>query len=225
MYNQLVDSFMGFLYDFGTRLARLQKKTSNKIVPMTTLNIPLLFQKRHILPTGRMPLYLSTITHSTTLKAILLSKIGIGICMFSNKSSQQRLYHIGTRVTIEDFNHEPSNHLITLHVYGQDPFKIATIEQDNNDIIWGKCQQLPRWPQQEITIEQQLLSTRLQLMFHKHPDLHKLHHQQEFDNLSWLCQRWLEILPVPTQEKQTLLNRPDCLHASDYLMSMIKTHH
>ncbi|SMY16860.1 LON peptidase substrate-binding domain-containing protein [Photobacterium aquimaris] len=192
---------------------------------MTTFNMPLLFQKRHILPTGRMQLYLSGITQTTTLRALLLSKSGIGICMFSNKSSHKKLYHIGTRVTIEDFTHEPNNPLISLKIYGQEPFKIATIKQGNDDIIWGKCQQLPRWPQQEITTEQQLLSTRLQVMFNKYPDLDKLHHQQEFDNLSWLCQRWLEILPLPTQEKQTLLNHPDCLHACDYLMSKIYTQH
>ncbi|OBU15141.1 Lon protease [Photobacterium aquimaris] len=192
---------------------------------MTTFNMPLLFQKRHILPTGRMQLYLSGITHTTTLRALLLSKAGIGICMFSNKSSRKKLYHIGTRVTIEDFNHEPNNPVISLNIYGQELFKIATIEQGSDNIIWGKCQQLPRWPQQEITTEQQLLSTRLQLMFDKYPDLDKLHHQQEFDNLSWLCQRWLEILPLPTQEKQTLLNHPNCLHACDYLMSKIYTQH
>ncbi|MEC6796618.1 LON peptidase substrate-binding domain-containing protein [Photobacterium sp. S4TG1] len=192
---------------------------------MATLHIPLLFQKRHILPTGRMQLYLSTITDAPTLKIILSSATGIGICMFSDKKSQQRLCHIGTRVTVEDFTHEPNNQLIKLNIYGHDLFKIAKIEQGKSDIIWGDCQQLPRWPQRELTVEQQLLSTRLQLMFNKHPDLDKLHHQQEFQNLSWLCQRWLEILPVPTQEKQTLLNRPDCLYACDYLMSMIQTHH
>lgn len=192
---------------------------------MTTFNMPLLFQKRHILPAGRMQIYLSTITHSATLKAILSSKTGVGICMFSNKSSKQRLYHIGTRVTIEDFTREPNNHLIQLHVYGQELFKLSNFEQDSNDIIWGKCLQLPRWPKRVIVSDQQLLATRLKIMFNKYPNLKESHHQQEFNNLSWLCQRWLEILPIPTQEKQTLLNRPDCLHACDYLMSMIQTHH
>lgn len=192
---------------------------------MTTFNMPLLFQKRHTLPAGRMHLYLSGITYITTLRALLLSKTGIGICMFSNKSSRKKLYNIGTRVTIEDFNHEPNNPLIRLNIYGQELFKITTIEQGNDDIMWGKCLQLPHWPQQQLTTEQQLLSTRLQLMFNKYPDLDKLHHQQEFDNLSWLCQRWLEILPLPTQEKQTLLNHPDCFQACDYLMSKIYTQH
>ncbi len=192
---------------------------------MTSLNIPLLFQKRHILPTGRMQLHLSAITHSTTLKTILSSVTGVGICMFSNKLSKQRLYHIGTRVTVEDFNRKPNSPFIQLSIYGQESFKLSTLEQDNNDIIWGKCQQLPLWPKRILTTDQQLLATRLQIMFNKYPDLKKLHHQQEFNNLSWLCQRWLEILPMPTQEKQTLLNHPDCLIASDYLMSMIQTHH
>ena len=192
---------------------------------MTTLNMPLLFQKRHILPTGRMQLHLSSITHTATLKAILSSTVGVGICMVSNKSSQQRIYNIGTRVTIEDFNSNPSNHLIKLNIYGQELFKLTTLEQCDDDIIWGKCQQLPQWPTQIIATEQQLLAIRLKIMFNKHPDLKRLHCQHEFNNLSWLCQRWLEILPVPTQEKQILLNRPDCLHACDYLMSMIQTHH
>ncbi|MEC6832027.1 LON peptidase substrate-binding domain-containing protein [Photobacterium toruni] len=192
---------------------------------MTALHIPLLFQKRHILPTGRMQLYLSALTHSTILKAILSSKTGIGICMLNDKSSRQQLCHIGTRVTIEDFHHEPDKQLIKINIYGQEAFKITNIEHSNNNIIWGKCQQLPQWSQRKVTNEQQLLSTRLQLMFHKHPNLQLLHHQQEFHNLSWLCQRWLEILPVSTQEKQTLLNSPNCLYACDYLMSMIQTRH
>ncbi len=187
--------------------------------------LPLLFQKRHVLPSGRMQIYISTVDQVPTLKTALTSKSGLGICMYSDKKEAQHLFHIGTRVTIDDFDQDPNTRLLKLTVSGQNNFKIQSIEQTTDGVFWGKTTPLPRWKAITINNEQRLLATRLKKMFEKFPDLDELYKRKDFDNLSWLCQRWLEILPLPAVDKQKLLNKPTCLNTYDYLMSMIKTSH
>lgn len=187
--------------------------------------LPLLFQKRHVLPSGRMQIYISPVDQTPTLKAALASSDGLGICMYSDKKEAQHLFHIGSRVTIDDFNQERGSPLIKLTVSGHNNFKIQSIKQTTDGVFWGETTSLPCWEEIAINKEQQLLASRLKKMFEKFPDLDELYKCKDFNNLSWLCQRWLEILPLPTVDKQHLLNKPTCLNTYDYLMSMIKTSH
>ncbi|GAL07570.1 uncharacterized protein JCM19237_1510 [Photobacterium aphoticum] len=62
-------------------------------------------------------------------------------------------------------------------------------------------------------------------MFTKHPELDNLHEDKQYHNLSWLCQRWLELLPVPASEKQALIQAPNCQNTYDYLMSIMQKPH
>lgn len=187
--------------------------------------LPLFFQKRHVLPSGRMQIFLSPTEHLSLLKIALASKHGLGICTYRNDDDKQQLFHIGTRVYIDDFSSVPHSTFIRLTVSGQNNFKLHTIEQTTNGVYWGRTTPLPRWKAMTVTHEQQLLATRLRKMFQKFPDLDRLYQRKDFNNLSWLCQRWLELLPVPADDKQQLLSKPTCLHTYDYLMSMIKTNH
>ncbi len=81
--------------------------------------LPLLFQKRHVLPSGRMQIYISTVDQVPTLKTALTSKNGLGICMYSDKKEAQHLFHIGTRVTIDDFDQDPNTRLLKLTCRGR----------------------------------------------------------------------------------------------------------
>ncbi len=89
----------------------------------------------------------------------------------------------------------------------------------------GEYDVIPQWPEVKIRNDQRILAEKLKQMFNKHPELNQLNLKKEFNNLSWLCQRWLEILPVPACEKQALLNTPNCQDTYDYLMSIMQKPH
>lgn len=187
--------------------------------------IPLLFQQRHVLPGGRMPIRIAQGPQMETFKVALASSEGFGVCMVDEDEHGQHYFYIGTLVTIEDFDIiEPDNSLIVT-VYGHENFFLRALEHDDNDVFYGECEAIPLWPEIKVRKDQRILADKLIQMFVKHPELNKLHQHKEFNNLSWLCQRWLEILPVPASEKQALLSAPTCLDTYDYLMSIMQKNH
>lgn len=189
-----------------------------------THSIPLLFQKRHVLPTGRMPIRIAPGPQTDAFKVALSSADGFGVCML-DESDPGHLFHIGTRVTVEDFDTSTHDGILNVTVYGHDSFRIKSLTQDDNEVFFAEYQTIPQWAEIQLHNHQQLLAVKLRMMFEKHPELDRLHQTKEFNNLSWLCQRWLEILPVPACEKQALINTPTCLDTCDYLMSMMLESH
>ncbi|WP_087016149.1 LON peptidase substrate-binding domain-containing protein [Thaumasiovibrio subtropicus] len=187
--------------------------------------LPILFQRRHILPDGRLPIRIAPGIQMDTIKEALKNNGIFGVCMY-DPSDEQQFYEIGTRVQIEDFEPELVDGLLQITVIGLDNFEVQAFgEGEETGIYYGECKILSRWPDAKLSVTQQLLAERLEIMYEKYPELADLHDDKQLSNLSWLCQRWLEILPVPVREKQWLLNRPNCLETSDYLMSIMLDPH
>lgn len=187
--------------------------------------IPLLFQKRHILPGGRIPLRIAPGTQMEAFKAALASGNDFGVCMFDLHEHGHQFYHIGTRVTVEDFDTSPMDGTLIVTVVGHDTFRIDQLEENDDGFFTALCDSIPLWPETKVRQDQQILADKLKLMFKKHPELSRLHQSKQFDDLSWLCQRWLELLPVPTSEKQALLSAPNCQNTYDYLISIMQKSH
>lgn len=187
--------------------------------------IPLLFQQRHVLPGGRMPIRIAPGPQMEAFKVALTSSDGFGICMFDEAEHGHHFFHIGTRVTVEDFDTSALDGSLIVTVYGHENFRINALEQSDSGVFSGEYDVIPQWPEVKIRNDQRILAEKLKQMFHKHPELSELNQNKEFNNLSWLCQRWLEILPVPACEKQALLNTPNCLDTYDYLMSIMQKPH
>ncbi|MGR5262444.1 LON peptidase substrate-binding domain-containing protein [Photobacterium damselae] len=188
-------------------------------------HIPLLLQKRHILPTGRMFIRILPGVQTETLKASLEDCSELGICMYENTDKDQRFYHIATRVHVDDFDLAIYDNSLTVNISGIDNGFINEIRQDHEGVIWGDYSSIPKWQEMKTQQTHKLLAERLEIMYRSHPELAQQHQEKQFDNLTWLCQRWLEILPLPTSEKQLLMNRPNCLDTCDYLMSMMLEPH
>ena len=189
-----------------------------------TIRLPLLFNKQHVLPSGRIPIRIAPGLQMTSLKEALKSPDGFGVCMYEERENDNRFYVIGTRVTVEDFYTNDDGSL-GITVYGHECFEISSFEKNSDGVFFGECETLPQWPNAQLSENQQPLADKLQQLFDKFPDLNNMHHHKELDNLSWLCLRWLELLPVPTKEKQALINTASCSATCDYLMSLMLTPH
>ncbi|PSW21079.1 Lon protease [Photobacterium sanctipauli] len=187
--------------------------------------IPLIFQKRHILPGGKIPLRISPGPQMEAFKAALKNENGFGVCMFDEGEHGHHFFHIGTRVTVEDFDTSTNDGTLVVTVAGHENFRIDSLERNDDGVFIGDCQPIPLWPETKVSSDQQVLADKLKIMFKKHPELNGLHQEKQFSNLSWLCQRWLELLPVPASEKQALLNTPNCYDTYDYLMSIMQKNH
>lgn len=187
--------------------------------------IPLLFQKRHILPGGRIPIRIAPGTQMENFKSAMKSSQSLGVCMFDQDEHGQHFFHIGTRVTVEDFDISPEDGTLIVTVVGHETFRIDSLQECDEGMFMAECESIPRWPDIELRRDQQILADKLKVVFEKHPELSGLHKKKQYNNLSWLCQRWLELLPVPASEKQVLLSAPNCHDTYDYLMSIMHKPH
>ena len=146
----------------------------------------------------------------------------LGVCM---EDAQQKGTSIGTFVSIEDFNLSSDDMILTITVEGQSAFLIEHISETPEGISMATYIDLPSWPEREVSDDSAPLAERLQSMFDRYPELCSLHTRPRFDNLTWLCQRWLELLPLPTCEKQLLMSATSCNETADYLLSLMKEPH
>lgn len=186
-----------------------------------THRLPILFNTRHVLPAGRIPLQISQGTQLDTLIYSMKNDLPLGICMEETKSNGTV---IGTLVTIEDFNTSDEDLMLTITVAGQASFVIDEL-YESKGIITATYQILPSWPKRDVNIDSAPLAERLESMFERYPELCSLYAKTHFDNLTWLCQRWLELLPLPTCEKQLLMATHNCNETAEYLLSLMKEPH
>lgn len=187
-----------------------------------TTTLPILFNNRHILPGGRLPLRIASEAQLQTVKFAMQTGTDIGVCMDETSPIGAG---IGTRVTIEDFLTSPSDGVLTIVVCGKESFVIDSAKENEAGVIEAACQALPAWPQREVSNDAAPLAERLLIMFERYPELSSLHKQPNFDSLTWLCQRWLELLPIPASEKQVLMAAHTCTDTAEYLLSLMKDPH
>ncbi|MGF1707722.1 LON peptidase substrate-binding domain-containing protein [Enterovibrio baiacu] len=187
-----------------------------------TITLPILFNNRHILPSGRLPLRVVPGEQLNTVKYAMQHGLDIGVCMDETSPIGAG---IGTRVTVEDFNTSGEDGVLTITVGGHESFVIDSIKENEEGVVVAVCQTLPTWPEREVSNDAAPLAERLQIMFDRYPELSSLHKRPHFENLTWLCQRWLELLPIPASEKQVLMAANSCSDTCEYLLSLMKDPH
>ena len=165
--------------------------------------VAILHYQRHLLPTGRLALQLLPGFQMDTLTYALKTGICLGLhmnelpCQFGS---------IGTILTIDDFYAMERNGILSLQVSGKDSYVVEKPRATGTGIQLADVTILPSWPEQILDEDEDanLLSEKLQSMFERYPELGRLHNYPNFESLTWLCQRWLELLPLPISEKQGL---------------------
>ncbi len=187
-----------------------------------SLTLPILFNDRHILPSGHLPLRVFPGAQMETLTYAMKNNLPLGICMDEKSNINMS---IATEVIIEDFFAKNRDGILTINVCGKRCFLIEKTEQLTAGITLAHGEILPKWPEQEICDDSAPLAERLQAMYDRYPELRSLHSTVNFDSLTWLCQRWLELLPLPASEKQMLMSANSCSDTAEYLISLMKDPH
>ncbi|CAH0533315.1 hypothetical protein VST7929_01180 [Vibrio stylophorae] len=185
--------------------------------------LPLLFNRRHILPGGRMPLDILAGVQTDTMKHALDHGSPLALAMIDQENSMPSC-PMASEVTIVDFLEAPAGR-VRLMVQGERLLLIQNVQQTKEGILAAQCKPLPLWPEVAVERRHQKLAARLNAVFEKHPELNALYPEKNFTDLTWLCQRWLEILPLSLEEKQSLLKATTCEAASDYLLQLGQAEH
>lgn len=176
----------------------------------------------HILPNGKLPLRITEERYIRMIKDSAKTMSGFGITMIDSHKSGPfgRIPTIGTHVKVVDF-YPLDDGFLGIIVEGIGRFIIDKINVDDDGLKIADVHYIPNWPAQTLVEQDRYLTNKLIDIFEQHPELDELYSTKEMDNASWISQRWLELLPLTVEQKQLLLQQPDCTRTLQVLKELI----
>ncbi|MCE0557750.1 MULTISPECIES: LON peptidase substrate-binding domain-containing protein [unclassified Motilimonas] len=155
-----------------------------------------------LLPGGKTQLRIFEPRYQRMVSESLKNQTGFGLCSFADVA-QQQLMQAGTRVEIFDFDRFEDGTL-SISIEGKDRFCIDNFTTDKDGLRQGKVTLLENWPPRKVSKEHQFVADSLAKLLRDHTLYQQQDLQQPLQDLTWVCQRWLELLPMPAQKKQNL---------------------
>ncbi|MGQ4275767.1 LON peptidase substrate-binding domain-containing protein [Pseudidiomarina sp. E22-M8] len=188
-------------------------------------NIPLFPLSGHVLPGGTMRLRIFEPRYVRMVRDVCAQgdEGRIGMCMYNEQGSLEHNTHIhpvATLARIIDFEHRADG-LLGITVEGIDAGEIKHISVDDDGLRCGEIEVIPHWQETPLTQQHQHLADRLCQVYAEYPELGKCPTDGRLGRAEWICQRWLELLPLNAEIKQELLREPSCEPALDYLNGLI----
>lgn len=192
----------------------LKEQTSVALFPLTS----------HILPGGRIQLRIFEQRYIRMVKEALSEQKGIGVCMLDPKGNQVDNTHIlpiGTLVNVVDFESLVDG-MLGITVAGEQLFEIHSISTAKDGLRIGSVTLREDWAANSLSDEDILLRQRLKEVFDAYPELSQLYPEKKYDDEPWICQRWLEILPLEPQKKQELLANSKTAPVREFIRQLVK---
>lgn len=195
---------------------------------MTTepLKVPLFPLSGHVLPGGQMRLRIFEPRYLRMVKeACAQSPTGyIGMCMFNDAgdvAENTHIHRIGTLAKVIDFETMPDG-LLGITVAGERLFAVEAVETAADGLRIGAVVPFNAWPEHPLSDEYSELAEQLTAVYTRYPELGEQPTAKQLGCANWVAQRWLEILPVSAEIKQTLLNEASCEPALHYLHELVR---
>lgn len=178
----------------------------------------------HLLPGGIMPL---RIFEPRYLRMIAEAQVReFALCMLDPRQPDalRNMYPIATRVRIIDFDRLPDG-LLGIKVQGVDRLRIRDLWQEGDGLRVCDAQRLPPWQGGHLPQDQRNLAQALREVFSDYPEYAALYHEPAWDDACWVAQRWIEVLPIPAEQKQWLMACEDYRPALRLLSNLLVTSH
>jgi uncharacterized protein len=171
-----------------------------------------------LLPDGITRLHIFEPRYKRLVVDALETGLGFGLCLPKDPHS---LYDIGTRVQIYDFDQDERGFLI-IDIKGIDRFTFTDISTDCDGLMHANVTMIDGWEAVQMTPKYDFMQTYLKVALTSLPLYVKGVDQASFHNLSWVCQRWLEILPIPVDKKYWLAAQSDLEPTIDFIREVIE---
>ncbi|MDR8523636.1 LON peptidase substrate-binding domain-containing protein [Shewanella fidelis] len=183
------------------------------------MNLPLFPLQMCILPNGYSKLRIFEPRYQRLVKESLKNDLGFGACMLDEDN--KTLLPIGTRCNIIDFE-TLDDGLLGITIVGIDRFELGTYTIEKDGLKRGNVSALPAWQTLPIEAHQQKYTQILQDLLKEYPEHISQYKLDNFMDLSWVCQRWIEILPISPSEKQHCMSAKDPIPTLAMLNDVLK---
>jgi Lon protease-like protein len=205
------------------------KNSTNSIDSTSNSNTPklgLFPLTAHLLPGGRMQLRVFEPRYIRLVRDSLRNEQGFGLCMLNpdgDVANNEHIHPIGTLAKIVDFE-TLSDGYLGITIVGESLFDIHTIATEKDGLRTATVSfrnELANVARLESESTQECeLKKRLQEVFTNYPEFASLYPEQHFDSAEWVCNRWLEILPLAAEAKQDLLAANNLRVTQNYLQCL-----
>lgn len=192
-----------------------------RTIPMKLALFPL---SAHLLPGGIMPLRIFEPRYQRMVAEA--QERAFALCMLDPRQPEamRNMYPIATRGRIIDFDLLPDG-LLGITVLGLDRVRICDLWQEPDGLRVGEVELLPPWQTGRLSAAQHALAKALQDVFNDYPEYAALYAQPDWEDASWVAQRWLEVLPIPVEQKQWLMAARDNQPALSLLSGLLVASH
>ena len=175
------------------------------------MKLPLFPLQICILPDGFIKLRIFEARYQRLVKESLQNDSGFGACMLAEDG--KTLLPMGTRCKIVDFE-TLEDGLLGVTIVGIEKFELGTYIIEEDGLKRGNVTLVPCWKSQPISAALQKFTTILKDLLAEYPEHLSQYTLDDFNNLTWVCQRWIEILPLTPAEKQ------HCIAAKDHQLAL-----
>ncbi|WP_392339823.1 LON peptidase substrate-binding domain-containing protein [Moritella marina] len=191
---------------------------------MQTTSLALLPLTSHILPNGRLPIRIVEERYIRMIIDSAKTMSGFGVVMIdpSQVGPFGHISTIGTHVEIIDF-YTLDDGFLGINVEGQQRFIIDAITTEPDGLKMAKVHYITNWPDQIVNANEAYLAEKLEGLYQQHADINQLYTLKDMTNISWVSQRWIELLPLSVSEKQMLLESSDCNRSLAILKTLMPT--
>ncbi|QIZ75675.1 LON peptidase substrate-binding domain-containing protein [Ferrimonas lipolytica] len=168
--------------------------------------LPLFPLPSQVFPGGKMSLRIFEPRYLRMVKESYQSGNGFAICMLDERGNTDANSHIlplATRVEVIDFD-QLDDGLLGITVVGLERIEVTNIRTEADGLRIGVVTTLPCWPKCQMRHQQQLVAEQLRRVYQDYQELAQLYPEPQFDDASWVAQRWLEIVPLAGSTKQQL---------------------
>ncbi|PSW01135.1 LON peptidase substrate-binding domain-containing protein [Photobacterium lipolyticum] len=179
----------------------------------------------HVLPGGRLEITVAEAKYIRMVKESLASSSGFTICMINEADENQevkKIPAIATLVNIVDFNALEGG-LLGITVEGSKKIRLIDIHIDYDGLLIGEYKPYIQWHSLPISRLTQCLSDKLKLFYSTMPEIGALYSAPKYNDISWICQRWIEILPLEVQYKQLLITQESPKLTIRFLLKLLDT--
>ena len=190
---------------------------------MQTQEMELLTHDTLLLPEGRVEIRVIDPRYLSMIAEILKGHYPL---VFGMKKANAELpcYDMATQCEIIDFN-QLDDESLGIVLEGKQKVRVLSAAQRRDGIWISRVLRSNNWQQEPIHGEFELISAALEQFYEVNPDLFGLYDNDiHLEDATWVSQRWLEVLPLYNQDKQRLLNQPNCHQTMNFVLELIKSH-
>jgi len=172
-----------------------------------------------LFPKGRLPLQIFEQRYLNMVRAAMRTETGFGICLLregeevARPGVHQQVHRVGTYVQVVDWDQLPSG-LLGLTVEARCKFEVLDCHAEKDQLLVARVSRCTTDYVGEtpipVTSDHQMLVSLLEQLV-SHPVISRLGMQINFQDLRELSWRLSELIPLPLEIKQSLLELEDPL--------------